>query len=266
MNKYLSYIRIGVADAMEYRLNFFLDLISSFFPIVVQYFLWTAVYRSALSDVINGYSYHKLIKYILAASLMARSIAPGFEDAVSVDIRMGGLNKYLVQPISYFGCTVSLAMGKKVINLLIAFSITLIAYYLLSAYWGNSVSVANVVWFIVVIMFSLVMNCGLHYCLSMVAFWLTQTWGVIIAFRVIVNILSGGVLPLNMLGSAFNAISTYLPFRYIIEFPVDVLQGNYTFPQIISGLCVQIVSSFVFIALSKLLWNAGQKRYMAIGG
>jgi ABC-2 type transport system permease protein len=257
---------VGILISLEYRFSFFIELLNSFFPIIVQFFVWSAVYGSSKASVINGLTFEELIMYIAIASLMSKILTPGIEDEISNDIRNGGLNIHLVRPISYFKSKIFTSVGRNGIHMLISLPIILVIYVMLAVYWQMPSSLFNIVLFLVSIIFSFLLDFCLFYCLSLIAFWTTQTWGIMIAFRIIINILSGGVLPLRVLGNLIDSISIYLPFRYIIEFPICILQGNYSVNEVIFGITIQIVSIIMIALISNEIWRRGQKQYMAVGG
>jgi len=266
MNKYNTFLKLGIAGVLEYRMDFLIELLNSLFPIIVQYFVWTAIYLNSTQTIINGYSYKELISYIFIATLMSKAIAPGFENEIATEIRTGKLNTYLIKPMSYYLSKIYSTIGKKIIHMAIICPIMLICYYVILNYWGMPVEPRNILFFMITLIVAFLLNCCIFYALSMVTFWTTQSWGIIIAFQIVINILSGGVLPLNVIGTYISNIFRYLPFRYIIEFPVEVLQGNYSISGVFIGIAIQIVSIGFFIILSTVLWKKGLKHYDAFGG
>lgn len=44
MDKYRTALSMGILSSMEYRFDFFIGFIGMIFPIVIQVFLWLAVY------------------------------------------------------------------------------------------------------------------------------------------------------------------------------------------------------------------------------
>ena len=93
---------MGAQQAMAYRADFFLGLASCIFPIIMQVYLWTALYKAGAAST-NGYSYNQMILYTLLAGMTSRLVATGFENEIARDIKDGGLNKYLVRPVPYAG-------------------------------------------------------------------------------------------------------------------------------------------------------------------
>lgn len=101
MKKYACVFHLSLETAMEYRVDFFLSLISTVFPIILQFYLWTAIY-STPTEVNNVYTYEQIILYTLLAGMTAKLTASGFEHEINKDIKDGGLNKYIVRPVNYF--------------------------------------------------------------------------------------------------------------------------------------------------------------------
>lgn len=47
MKKYFCCFRMGMKSAYEYRLNFIFVLFSAFFPMIIQTFLWIAIFDNS---------------------------------------------------------------------------------------------------------------------------------------------------------------------------------------------------------------------------
>ena len=82
---------MGINDAMQYRLNFMLGLISIIFPITIQIYIWNAVYCGKVDGVVYGFSYKQMILYTLLSAIVSKFIASdGFEGEINQDIKDGG--------------------------------------------------------------------------------------------------------------------------------------------------------------------------------
>ena len=103
---------MGAQQAMAYRADFFLGLASCIFPIIMQVYLWTALYKAGAAST-NGYSYNQMILYTLLAGMTSRLVATGFENEIARDIKDGGLNKYLIRPVPYAGYMLARFLGGK---------------------------------------------------------------------------------------------------------------------------------------------------------
>ena len=93
---YRCIFSMGMQKAMTYRADFFLSLISCVFPIIMQAYLWTALFKVGAADT-NGYTYEQMILYTLLAGVTSRIVSTGFELDVAKDIKNGELSRYLVK-------------------------------------------------------------------------------------------------------------------------------------------------------------------------
>ena len=60
LSKYTAALRIGVQKSLEYRFDFFVNILSTLFPILIQLFVWTAIYASG-NTAYFGYDYTQML-------------------------------------------------------------------------------------------------------------------------------------------------------------------------------------------------------------
>src|SRR5207247_8088695 len=83
-----------------YRADFFVSTIFRFLPLLTTFLLWEAVYDSAGTEEISGFSRRQMIAYLLLVQISRMfSSMPGLAAGIARDIRDGNLKKYLLQPI-----------------------------------------------------------------------------------------------------------------------------------------------------------------------
>jgi len=264
--KYTATLALSVESAMEYRTNFLLSLASGSFAILIQYFVWTAIYESNPSENLFGYEYQQMIVYIVLAGLLSKVMATGFEWEIASDIKNGGLSRFLVQPIRYLPYRIMSFMGTKIVQLVMFSAISIIIFLVLSYTIGLEFDFSNVGLLLFVILLSLLLNCLLFYCISALAFWVSEISAVFIGLGVTTNILSGGIFPLDVFGDNVEKVLTMLPFPYVIYFPLNVINGIYSTKEILAGMIMQCLWIIVCFVVAKFLWHKGMKKYVAIGG
>ncbi len=264
--KYLKSYGLGVQNAMAYRTDFWLGLVSGVFPLMIQLFIWNAVYTAAPGSEVYGYTHDQMIAYTIMAIVVGRLISTGFEYEIAGDIKNGGLNKFIVQPISYFWYRMMCFYGTKSIQLA-AFTLLLLAL-LLGFSWQSTLSLSDdrIVWFGISLLFALILNGMIFYLLSLLAFWMTEVWAVFIGFNLLTNIMSGGVFPLDIFGPAVNRVLQWLPFPYTIYFPVNIWSGKISEAEIGTGLVIQAIWTVVAALVASSCWRYGIKKYVAVGG
>jgi ABC-2 type transport system permease protein len=134
------------------------------------------------------------------------------------------------------------------------------------SFHASPVSLYGVLMFMPTLLFALILNFLIFFCVGMWAFWLSEIGFLFEAVRIVIVVLSGGIFPLEIFGSTVCGLLKYLPFAYAVGFPVDVLIGTVTGPAVIIGLVSQIIWIGLLLLFSGYLWNIGSKKFLAAGG
>ena len=79
------------------------------------------------------------------------------------------------------------------------------------------------------------------------------------------TILSGRLVPQALLPEWAQRIANVLPFHWSFGFPIEVIIGKLTLPEMMLGLGIQLGWLAVATVLFVVGWNAGIKRYSAVG-
>lgn len=160
LKTYKQVMIVGFQDAFEYRFNFFSQIIFSFVPIIVQIFLWTAIYRSGISaGEMGGYTLSGMITYFILANLVNRISEPlGIEGKISEEIRDGTLNQYIVKPINYLGYRFSHLVSQKIIFCAVILIPYFVGIWLLRRYFVLSFDFARISLFCLSLVLSILLN------------------------------------------------------------------------------------------------------------
>lgn len=257
---------MGFQSALEYRADFILSMFTGVFVIIIQCFLWAAVFAAASTPVVYGYTFPEMISYSIVAGIVARIVATGFELDIAEDIKNGGLSKFIVQPIGYFYFRIFSFLGKKALQSLVLFFISIAVLLVCSKTIGLKLDYIRILIFIPASFLAMLINFLIYYSISALAFVMAEVWGVFAATGQGVLMLSGGIFPLDVFGDKAAMVLGLLPFKYIVFFPVNIVNGRLTMSEILSGVILQIVWILVLLVVAVLSWKSGMKKYVAVGG
>jgi ABC-2 type transport system permease protein len=266
MHKYSKAFELGFQTALEYRINFIISLISAAYPIIIQSFLWTAIYNASTEAVVYGYSYRQMIAYTFLAGLISRIVRTGFEYEIMDDVKNGKYSKFLVQPLGYFPYRLCSYFGHKLPNLTIILAILAVVLFGLNFFWGVQIELVRILLFLLVLALAVALNFLIFYCISAVAFWIIEIGFLFEGIRIVTILLSGGIFPLEVFGQRFVQIMKLLPFKYTVSYPINVLNGKITLLETAEGMLMQLLWIFLCYLLAQYLWRQGGKRYVAVGG
>jgi ABC-2 type transport system permease protein len=77
---------------------------------------------------------------------------------------------------------------------------------------------------------------------------------------------SGYLMPLELLPAPVRAFGAWLPFRYMLSFPVEVTLGLVDRSEMLHGLVLQWGWTALLTVAALATWHAGVRRYSAFGG
>ncbi len=266
--KYSGSFSLGLRGALEYRANFVFNLLGAVAPVLIQTALWTCLYAPGASgegSELFGFTYVQMLGYTVIANIVNRLVRTGFEYELNDDIRSGGLDRYLVKPIDYFGFRASLFAGAKSAESGFMGLVLAAAIAVLGAAAGFAVSPAAVLSFLAALVMALVLNFLVFWCVGLLGFWLTEIGFLFEAARIVIITASGGIFPLSVFGPHVERVLEALPFRFTIQFPTDVLCGRVSGGELAWGLGAAAAWSVALYVLARALWSAGLRRFVAVG-
>jgi ABC-2 type transport system permease protein len=251
---------------MEYRFDFFMDILSTIFPIILQVFLWIAMYNQSAKGSMYGYTFSEMILYVVVAGAVSKFTSSGIEEVVNEDIHTGGIAKYITKPVSYILFRLAGILGQKFSSMITMLLLTISSLFILQMTVDFHIEPVSALFFIPALLFAAVLNYYIFFNLSMMAFWLTEIGSFFHAMKVVIMVISGGVFPITVFGDTFLAISKFLPLSYTINFPIQILSGQIAWIDSLNILGLQLLWIILLASLSRWLWNRGIKKYVAVGG
>jgi ABC-2 type transport system permease protein len=269
--KYWVILTTRTQEDMSYRMNYLFGAVFRFLPLVTTIFLWYAIYQSRLtggiSASIEGMSYEDMVAYY-AIMYIARGFSsmPGASRDISVDIKDGLLNRYLVRPMSYLWYQVMYRMAHKLVFWYVAIFTFPPIFFLMRHYFSHSPSFWE--WAAFVVSLFVAFWIGMLFCflVGTLAFWFQEISTFLFVIMTIEFFLSGHLIPLNMLPAAFQPLFLFSPFGYEGYWPCMILLGKVPTNQLAQLLGIGFLWIGVFYGLCRWMWKQGLKRYSAVGG
>jgi ABC-2 type transport system permease protein len=262
-------LRICIEERLVYRGDFVLGTLMRFLPIVTQIFLWTAIFREASSERIEGFSRNDVIAYYLL-TMVARAFSsmPGLASGIAEQIRSGEIKKYMIQPIDLVGFLLLSRLAHKLVYYSVAAWAFLIVFVLCRDFlpgWPDATTLACGV---LSLCLALVLGFFLEATIGMIGFWFLEVSSLLFVYMLFNFFFSGHMFPLEFLNGwpAMAMLADLLPLKYLAYFPAVVLLGKVTGPELWQGLLIQAGWTITFIVLCRATLAAGYRRYSGFGG
>jgi ABC-2 type transport system permease protein len=243
------------------RTFFFLLAFGWMIPPLIYLFVWrTAVGNGSL----GGYDADGFIAYYLVLIMVNQLTYAQTNWTVGDNIRSGNLSRSLLRPLNPLAEVLATELAGKIIYMLFIIPVTVALGLWLQP--DLHLTWANVLAFIPALLLAWGLRFLWGYWLALLAFWLTRADALLALQDALVFLLAGQVAPAALLPGILGPLSVFLPFRYMIGFPIEVLLGRLSSNELLLGFVLQSFWLLVSAGLARWLWRAGLKRYIATGG
>ncbi len=263
--KYARVFGTGLKAGIEYRANFFFAIAAAVAPVVIQTALWIALYGSDPSATLFGFTFPQMVAYTVIAQLVSRLVRTGFEYDVNYDIKSGSLDRYLVKPVGYFGYRLFAFLGDKAVLTVVMGAVLAAAVAVMTGVLGFAVTPVAVTLFVAALLIAFVLNFLIFWCVGLIGFWLTEIGFLFEAVRIVIIAAAGGIFPLAVFGPGGERVLGFLPFRFTIQFPTELLCGRIDAADILPAFAVACVWILALGTLCQFIWARGIRRFAAVG-
>ncbi len=246
---------------MQYRSFFFLLAFGWMVPPLVYLFVW---HSAAGEATIGGMNAAQFTGYYLALILVNQLTYSQTNWTLGDVIRYGGLNAWLLRPLPPMYNVLAAELAGKVVYL--AFILPITGLLALALRPELNAGPREILLFFPALVLAWLLRFFWGYWLALLAFWATRADALLALQDALVFLLAGVVAPVPLLPAAMQTIAMYLPFRYMVGFPIEILTGQLSLAQTAQGFLIQAAWLTAAIFLARLVWANGIKRYSAIGG
>ena len=254
-------IRVGLAEAVAYRAEMLVWLLSTTMPLVMLA-LMTAVARDA---PVGRFGRADFTAYYLAALVVRLMTGAWVIWEVNFEIRQGTLAFRLLRPIHPLVAYAAENIGAMPLRLLAVLPIAAGAVaatggarltrdpLLLAAFPVSLVGA----WLITFLAMSVI---------GALAFWVESSGALFEVWLGLFGVFSGYLVPLELFPRWLEVAARFLPFRYMLAFPVEMVIGMTPRAAALRELAIQWLFVVVLATAARLAWRSGLRRFAAYGG
>lgn len=257
----LALIRSTWLSWLQYRSFFFILAFGWMVPPLVAMFVWMA---AAGDGEIAAMRRSAFIAYYLVLILVNQLTYSQTNWTVGDIIREGSLNHWLIRPLSPLYQILSSEIAGKVVYLVFTIPIIIFLVILLKPQFSFTLNQFLFFWISLILSWILRFLWGLW--IALLAFWATRADALLALQNSLIFIFSGMIAPISVMPPLLQQVAGFLPFRYMVGFPVEILTTYLPPNQIISGLWMQLFWTVLAGILTYFCWKFGLRRYTAIGG
>ncbi len=265
LRKYISTAVFSVQDAFAYRATAIVWMLVDFVPSVVMILVWQAAYR--VHDEVEGYSLPEMVTYYILTGIISGTLTSHAEFTMNGEIREGRLTPQLARPISYPIAVMFRETGWLVAKFVLGIPVfALLIFLFRHQFLAPQLDPLQWLGFGIVFILALVLLSLVGACLGCISLWTVESSGVFELFWSLGGVLSGALLPLELLPGALRWIADIMPHKWAGYFPVRVLIGKVPMEEMWHGILIQLGWIVALSVILAIAWKLGTRKYEGWGG
>ncbi len=259
----LALANLGIVTNLEYRFNFIIDaFIQPILTVGIEVLLWLAIFKTAQNAQIGGFNKEDYLAYAVWAPFLGRiTISWIYESMMVEEVSSGTINTILSRPISFFEYYLSQLMGYKLITTAFSLMVPLLA----SLAFELPVHFLRIPLAMLLIIYYLILVHMMSFLISVIGFYLTRVRSFTLLKNLTLLLLSGELVPIDLMPKALAKLLLILPFSSGVYIPLAYLSGRGDFALLKTGFLNVSVAIIIFSFLCVIFWKRGVREYTGTG-
>lgn len=268
MRRYAEIFKIfflqTVKTQLVYRSQVLQRFVGIFLTLLATTFFWLAVAKSVR---LGTYTPEAMLFYFVMAAFHDFLFISGddFTKKIGESIRMGKLSTALVQPFPYLLKIFANGLGGVAFRMVLILPIAFVLRCTLLKDFVFENAGMQVGFYTLALLLAVVLSLLCLIITGLLAFDMTQVWGPWVCLIATYCLLSGIFYPADLASGLIKTLMHWLPFYYMLGFPILILIGRLEFPDIVLGFAHGLFAVFYLSLLLNFMWRRGIKIFEAIG-
>jgi ABC-2 type transport system permease protein len=254
-------LRVGFAEAVAYRAEIIVWVLATTMPLVMLA-LWTAV---ASSGPVGRYGRPELIAYFLATFIVRQLTGCWIFWEMTFEVRNGTLAMRLLRPVHPLWAYALQSVAAMPLRLAVCIPAAVATLLIVGR---GGITHAPLLWaaWLVSIAGAWVLTLLVNFIVGSTSFFVESSLKLMDLWLVFYFVLSGYLIPIDLFPAPVRQIIDWLPFRFQIGLPVEIMTGAHSAHECIALLARQWSWVLAALATTTLTWRLGLKRFAAYGG
>ncbi|WP_248928876.1 ABC transporter permease [Paenibacillus hamazuiensis] len=254
--KYRAILRMKFVEMFSYQLSTMVWMFGTMVQPLITMMVWMNIYPD------QGDTF---VLYFIALIVVERLTSAWDVWEMDRQIREGTFSYQIVRPFHPVHWAIAENIVYKGLFLVVllpcwivlSFFIPSLQLHLPASGWGL---------FLAALLLGAIIRFAFSYMFGILGFWMTKVTAVYAMFETVSLFISGRIAPFSLLPPVVKQISTFLPYRYMIGFPLEILTGAADTRTLLTGFAGSFIWAVLLIGAIVWLWKAGLKKNQAVGG
>jgi ABC-2 type transport system permease protein len=254
-------IRVGLADAMAYRAELLIWVLTTTMPLVMLP-LWMAV---AETGPVRGFTGPDFVAYFLATFCVRQVTSAWASWTINYEVKSGTLALRLMRPIHPFWAYAIENLAAIPLRLAVAGPFA-IAALVMTSHDRITSDPAMIAIFFVALVGAWAITFLAHVAVGTLSMWTQSSVKIMDVWTAGFFVFSGYLVPIELFPEGWRWLPDWMPFRYQLGFPVEALTRGLSIGDALSMLGRQWAFVALLAVLCAVLWKRGLRRFQAYGG
>ncbi len=265
---YWTFAANQIKSNFVYKGRFYLYILRKFLGMFIYYYLWMAIYASASSGQLGGFTRSEMILYVFLSYTISDLVMIGISSEIGKDVLDGSVAMNLIKPINHRLYLTFKSLGVMIYRIVVpsVFIWAGLEIYKVTALGMPVSSPAQIGPALLSILLSFFIYVFFDYCFGMLAFVTTYIFGMTIIKNAALNLLTGRLIPISFFPAVVQEIFSFLPFTAMTYVPVMIWMGKYSGTEALYQLGKQALWVVLLYLLGGFLWKKIEKRIVILGG
>lgn len=254
-------LRVGFAETIAYRAEMIVWILTTTMPLVMLS-LWTSVANEA---PFRAYTQTDFIAYYLGALIVRNLTSNWVAWQIAEEIRMGSLSMRLLRPVHPFASFLATHLAALPLRTAVILPVVGVLF-VTDARHVIIDDPTHIALFAVSIAGAWLLTFGVFLAIGSLSFFLEKSMSLVEVYFGLFMLLSGYIIPIALMPPWMSGIADWLPFRYMLGTPVEILIGKYpdrsAAAEVVAAQWAWAVS---MLAVAAFTWHRGVKRFEAYG-
>jgi ABC-2 type transport system permease protein len=260
---YLEFARIAFLKILAYRLRYYTGIVTYFVNVTVYYFIWKAIYSD--NGAIQGFNLNQMITYISVGWIARSFYFNNIDRDLAAQVSEGRLANDLIKPVNMQLMYISQAAGESLFRMIMFTAPTALVILLVFPV-SPPAGFVQCLLFLVSLVFSFLVFALINFIIGLFAIRLKSILGLIRAKHIVIELLSGLLIPLSFFPATFQRVFDFLPFKHITYTPLVLYLGKATGTAAVKALSVQILWVVILAVVGHLFWRWNESKISIHGG
>ncbi len=258
LKRNISIIKVAIKNSYVYKMKLFFYSLMGIMQFLIYWFLWKAIISGG--KTINGFNQEHIMTYFVLSFIIQSMLPRWITMEIGWKNKRGDIAIDLLRPINFQRYLLFYSIGDVIYTMgFMGLPILILGIFSKTLIYSD-----NFIYFFLSLINSYLISFYMFYIVGLLSFWVTNIWGVFISFEVIYLFFSGALIPITFLPDYLITISSFLPFKSLVETPIMIYLGlaDSTFISIL----IQLVWLVVLKGISVIMFNKARKRTEIFGG